>query len=145
MAMIACPECKKEISNKAPACPSCGAVAVPAKKKTSTLTWIILGLFVLGGIGAIFGDKEPSGPRTQTSLKAMASEPNITREAYNQISDGMTAGQVKAILGEPRSVSESAGPTGKMEMWHFQKTFGTSAVDITLIGGKVYQKNFTQL
>jgi len=52
VAMINCPECSKEISDKAQACPNCGApvdtastasIPVPSrKKKTHPITWLIL-------------------------------------------------------------------------------------------------------
>ncbi len=33
MALIECYECGKQISDKAPSCPSCGAPAMPPEKK----------------------------------------------------------------------------------------------------------------
>lgn len=45
MAMVACPECGKELSDAAPACPSCGKPNVKAQPKRSV--GILLGLGVL--------------------------------------------------------------------------------------------------
>ncbi len=54
MALVKCGECKREISDRAVACPQCGApldaqevVVVQRKKPTSVLTWIGTGLFAL--------------------------------------------------------------------------------------------------
>ncbi|MEY8689434.1 MAG: zinc-ribbon domain-containing protein [Leptothrix sp. (in: b-proteobacteria)] len=51
MALIACSECHKEISDKASACPHCGApvvsaTAAPTKKKTHPGTWAVLVLLI---------------------------------------------------------------------------------------------------
>ncbi len=53
MALVKCPDCGTQISTEAPACPKCGrprtaAPAGPVRKKTSTFTWVILGLIVFG-------------------------------------------------------------------------------------------------
>jgi len=76
MALIECKECGKSISDKAGACPNCGApiqqstmppVAetkpvsqpTPAPKKKRSILWYILGAIVLVGVlGAIFGPSE---------------------------------------------------------------------------------------
>lgn len=47
MALIKCKECGNEISTKAAACPKCGAVQ---PKRTSTFTWIIAIILVVGTI-----------------------------------------------------------------------------------------------
>lgn len=58
MALVACGECGKEVSDKAPACPGCGAPpAVQAgapplakvKRKTSPVTWVALVAVIAGG------------------------------------------------------------------------------------------------
>ncbi|MFV8816677.1 hypothetical protein [Haliea sp. E17] len=36
MALINCPECNKEVSDKAPACPGCGAPIVAAKESSGS-------------------------------------------------------------------------------------------------------------
>jgi len=66
MAMIECSECRKQISDKAAACPHCGAPVVsalssastltptasiqPLKKKTNPATWVVLALIVVAAI-----------------------------------------------------------------------------------------------
>lgn len=69
MALIKCKECGKEISDKAPACPHCGAPNKPKpdnKSSSGCLTVIIiLGVIgILGAIGQYGGSSsEPSTPR----------------------------------------------------------------------------------
>ena len=48
MALIKCKECGTEISSKAEICPKCGAAG---RKKTSMLTWLVAGFFILVFIG----------------------------------------------------------------------------------------------
>ncbi len=59
MALIQCPECQNQVSDKAPACPKCGApigsqpaspVEAAPKRRTSLTTW---GLSILVVVGAI--------------------------------------------------------------------------------------------
>jgi len=50
MALTHCKECNQQISNKAEACPHCGA-KVP--KKTSKVTWLVVGILAIGLIGAL--------------------------------------------------------------------------------------------
>lgn len=68
MALISCPECQHQMSDKAPTCPHCGApMAAPSspvqpppsappaaknesKKKTSPATWVVLLLIIAGAV-----------------------------------------------------------------------------------------------
>lgn len=93
MAMINCPECGKEISNKAESCPNCGAPignsnlqtpphnpvvqvhAEPQKKKGSCLktVLIVLGvIFLLGIIGSALGgnDEKEDDPEKTEQVEA---------------------------------------------------------------------------
>lgn len=81
MGLINCPECNKQVSDKAATCPQCGhPIATPKapapppmpppqpqqKKKTSPAAWgclVIIGIFVLGGI---LGKCGSSGTTTRT-------------------------------------------------------------------------------
>lgn len=51
MALINCPECKKEISDSVSACPHCGFVInekkKPKKKKKGCFTWVLLIIVIL--------------------------------------------------------------------------------------------------
>ncbi len=53
MGLVKCKECQAEISKKAKQCPKCGT---PAKKKTSIVTWLVLVLIVLWGVGIMNSD-----------------------------------------------------------------------------------------
>lgn len=58
MALIPCPECKKEISNKAASCPNCGCVI---KKKRSGCLSFILVLFLFTFVMSYFFYEKPTG------------------------------------------------------------------------------------
>jgi hypothetical protein len=63
MALVKCSACGSKISTEAVACPKCGhprsaAPSAPARKKTSTFTWIVVGLFVLGFISKCQVDRK---------------------------------------------------------------------------------------
>ena len=80
MALIKCPECGKEVSDKAATCPSCGTTI---KKKRSTIK-IILGVLILLGIIGAFagsndsGDKSGNKPVAADSQKAPQEEMSLT-------------------------------------------------------------------
>lgn len=70
----------------------------------------------------------------------------ITKENYDKIQKEMTAAQVREILGDPSRISENESlGAGKMEMWHYQTGFTMKAIDITIMNGNVYSKNWTDL
>lgn len=147
--LINCKDCGKEVSKKAKICPHCGA---KLKKKK-------IGLGVIVGIAALFiiisvvsnGSKTGSNNTPQKSVSTNDNtkkdkNEGITKETYDKIQKDMTKEQVEALLGKPTSVSESDTPgIGKMELYHYQKTFETKAITITFLDGKVYTKNWTQL
>jgi len=49
MALIACPECGKEFSDKAPACPGCGCPTQPNDGKQAEKQRLSKRIFLLGG------------------------------------------------------------------------------------------------
>ena len=56
MPLIACPECKRDVSDKASACPHCGnplsrAVTIEATGKGPKVVQLIGGVLMLAGIG----------------------------------------------------------------------------------------------
>lgn len=69
--LIKCKDCDREISKNAKTCPGCGA---KNKKKTSLLSWVILGLFVCFIIASANKGKE------------------ITQNAQQRVASGQTAG-----------------------------------------------------
>jgi hypothetical protein len=76
MALIACPECKAEVSSSAPQCPKCGYPiagrssprpgAVP-KPGPRGLGWLLL-LILLVIVGVVLGLTNPDEPRFRTEL-----------------------------------------------------------------------------
>ena len=98
MALLACSECGKEISDKASACPNCGAPLSASKetspisgavsppvsppqssKKSEKLKYIVLGIVIIAVISAFAGgedDKNPSEP----SQSAASSATNATEQ-----------------------------------------------------------------
>lgn len=53
MALIACQECKREVSTDAKSCPHCGAKIRPAKKSMSLAMKVLLGLLGIGILAAM--------------------------------------------------------------------------------------------
>jgi len=119
MAMKKCKECGKEISSKAKACPNCGAVL---KKKTSLVTYLVAGFFVLVFIGLILSLID-DGSTTSTKSGAGYQMPSIgsqivTFAEYNQIENGMSYRQVVGIIGaegEEMSRNKIEGVPGVVE------------------------------
>lgn len=146
--MKKCKWCQTEIEDKCKVCPQCGKDLRNWFAKHPVWS-VIIGLIVIGMV-ANAGKTTPTStsvanaPVVQEQSKP--SEPEITKEVYDTIKTGMTIEQVKAILGEPKSVSENeiAG-LGKTEMYHYQKGFSTTAIDVFFTNGKVSSKNWVKL
>ena len=139
MALKKCKECGAEISSSAKKCPQCG------KKQKSTGTIILGVILVIIGIGMLGGNT--SQITTDTTLSNTTTSTSIvTKENYDKIEEGMTKEEVKAILGEPTSISESDTPgVGKMELNHYQEPLKFIGIDIYFLNDKVYMKNYTEL
>jgi hypothetical protein len=73
MALIKCSECGKEVSNKADACPNCGAKV----KKASLITKIDGGFILLVVLGIVFSPNSPSTSTTSTSTDTSNSPSTI--------------------------------------------------------------------
>ena len=140
MVMKVCKDCGIEVSKSAKACPKCGK-----KIKHSGLR-IILGILVIViGCGLLAGDTSNTNTQ-QTSSTSAKSESVVTKSNYDKIEEGMTKEDVKEILGEPSSISESQTPgVGKMELNHYQESFEFKGIDIYYLDEKVYMKNWTEL
>lgn len=70
MALVKCKECGEEVSTKAKACPKCGA---KPPKKTSVITWIVLGLIVIGVFAANNSPAPSASPPSSNTPKNTAS------------------------------------------------------------------------
>ena len=79
--LIKCASCGAEISKNAKACPHCGE---PAPKKTSSFTWIVLILFVVGIFGSISSDISSSSSSTVSSQEKIAQQ-KIAKEQKAQL------------------------------------------------------------
>ena len=122
-------------------------------KGFSFLVNIIVTLIV---IAIIAGDEKSSSISSQhqsksvTEVKVESTTGKLSKQNYSKIKNGMTQAQVKEILGEPLSTTESEMPgLGKSDMWHFQDTSlltsSIEACDIFFTNGKVTMKNWTKL
>lgn len=77
MALMKCGECGGQVSSEAKACPACGAPPPDVPRKTSTLTWVLGGLFGVGVVSAVVneGDRPPPvAPRVALSPADQAAE-----------------------------------------------------------------------
>lgn len=138
MALKKCKECGAEISSSAKKCPKCG------KDLTHpVLRGVLLAILIIGVVGAAFG---PSDENTNTNTVSSSTTSVVSKENYDKIEKGMTEEQVKEILGEPASTSESETPgVGTMVLKHYQEALAFKAIDIYFLDGKVYMKNWTDL
>lgn len=103
MALIQCKECGRQISNKAPACPDCGA---PISKLSGKLAvWGIVGVVILGAVGILSNSNVAKNetPRTQTASAAET----LTCSQFTNIESPKTSPErfdvqiAAAIQGDP--------------------------------------------
>lgn len=139
MALKKCKECGAEISSSAKKCPHCG-------KKQKSSSAIIIGIIILVIGIAMVGTDTTQLSTDNTLSNTTSSTSVVTKENYDKIKEGMTKDEVKAILGEPTSISESETPgVGKMELNHYQEDFSFTGIYIYFLNDKVYMKNYAEL
>lgn len=87
MALIRCKECGTEVSDKAAACPKCGAPinpskpVAPAKKGMGCLSWIIAGFFALVVFVMVSNSvRQDTAPSTGASTATRTPSPSSTPE-----------------------------------------------------------------
>lgn len=138
MALKYCKECGTEVSSSAKKCPKCG------KDRTHpVLRAFLIAILIMGMIGAVVS---PSDETNTTETGTSTTTSVVTKENYDKIEKGMTEEQVKVILGEPESTSESETPgVGTMVLKHYQEPLTFKAIDVYFLDGKVYMKNWTDL
>ncbi len=95
MALTKCNECGTDISDKATACPKCGAPASKPKKKTGLLTWIFAAVIAFVAISALTANHNAASVSTQT---APAAKPGPTAQQKLEESDRMNAGALVLML-----------------------------------------------
>lgn len=71
MAINPCKECGGPVSDKAESCPMCGA---KQPKKTSVITWIVLGLIIFTVLIGVFGGSDTGTSNTNTSSSTKKEE-----------------------------------------------------------------------
>lgn len=132
MALTKCKECGAEVSNKAEACPKCGAKV----RKTYGCGTLILIFIVLAIFGSIFNGPEKQTSTTDTKTSQAAAEepltekgkkvkqkhPDWSNRVSNSVGDkkifiGMTDHQVIAAWGPPHKVNTTTGTYGSHEQW----------------------------
>jgi len=156
-----CPACGNSVSVQAISCPNCGH---PLKDPTSSpnpppqkrslakpllgcLFSIILFFVFIGMFGKYLGLESS---KEDTPAAENKQSKGVSKEAFNQIQKGWTQQQVRALLGNPDSETESETPAGKMQLWHFQNNKfmgfgGAEAITIFFLNGKVDNKTWTKL
>lgn len=91
MSMVKCKECSAQISDSAATCPQCGA---KLPKKTSKLTWAVVGTIGVVAIAAIAGRSDPiPATKPQQTAKAQPSPESrqvaLAREGATVIREAM--------------------------------------------------------
>jgi hypothetical protein len=120
-------------------------------KKFFKIALGIVGGFVALGIiiGVVSGGGSSEPRKTTTPMNQEAPKAEVvSQENFDKIvqgdsvtgEGGMTIDEVKAILGEPDSTSESQSGDLKMEMYSWTKNFKT--ISVTFSNGKVSYKGF---
>lgn len=119
MALISCSECGKEISDKATACPHCGAPninapttqpshadSVPEPKKGGVLKWILgipVGLLVVMlTIGSIVGNTPEGKERSRERDKIAACWELQAKKSFDPSTARIAAGLCERLEGEFR-------------------------------------------
>lgn len=112
MALITCPDCGKEFSDAAPACPHCGRPrTVPLLKRQYSLSGCLgvgcLGLIVISVIGSLAGkgisDSSTSARVFSTPAAPAYQAPQLELQSWNWHTEygyAIAEGRVKNISGE---------------------------------------------
>lgn len=111
MSLIRCPECGKEVSDQAPVCPGCGKPlanhnngnVAKSKKKRGCLTFFLVIVFILVGIGAlvaIFGQKNIKTNTKTSSTKLSVINESVPESNTQGESDGRTTKGTSGVIGD---------------------------------------------
>ena len=98
MALKPCHECGKQISTTAKACAHCGA---PPEKKTSTVTWAVLALIVIGVAMSAFTPSATVAPPIPKTPEEIAAEAASEARFQKTV---LVAASIKKSMREPESV-----------------------------------------
>ena len=82
MALIACHECKHEVSTEAKTCPNCGAKVRPQKKPMSSTMKVLLGLLGVGFLASVMveGNKKEETKNAEEQRVASMTPEQQTKE-----------------------------------------------------------------
>jgi hypothetical protein len=137
MALIACPSCSNQVSDQAAACPKCGhplrappkppvqAAAVQPKKKTGCLTYLLVGIGALIGIGMCSSAINGGSHRSAATATA-ATTPPASASGNPASAPAQQAAASPPIKESCAELAKSFGPGSKLsdlqkdELW---KTF----------------------
>jgi len=143
-----CPKCQEEIQLNAKKCKHCGADLRNWLIRHKIITLVLL-ILALGIIGQALnkGSNLSKNPSPVSGNKPTADQSQkITKEKCQTIKTGLTSEQVKNILGEPKSISESeAVGIGKFTIWNFTEGLSFQACTIRFSNGQVIATTWTDL
>lgn len=108
MSLIKCRECGTEISDKASACPKCGA------KLGRKVSWVGIALVVFIGVFAY----RCSSLQVARNRVAVPDKPTVAAVPGGGVAIGMTAAQVLASTwGKPKDINRTTRASGVHEQW----------------------------
>lgn len=157
MSLIKCPECGKDISDKAQSCPNCGYVLnnfsckneddiskVKTGKKTGLFVFAFIFVFAIAsGTAYILFFSQHINNNIQKEISGVSSEQDyITLDEYNQIEIGMSYDDVIKITGSPGIISSETELQGYKTLiitWYGNGIAGSNA-NVTFTNNEVTGK-----
>lgn len=165
---VACPKCKGDIPNNAEKCKHCGSSTSGnwfSRHKIATAIIIVIVLAIaskdqLQKQKDLEEDKKPetniinvvpettepeTTPETTKKPEVVNTTSKITKENCDLITAGMSGEEVKAILGEPSSKSQSEiEGLGTSDYWMFQEGLNFKSCAVSLTNNSVTSKTWTE-
>lgn len=165
MSLIKCPECQKEISDTAIACPNCGCPIAnktePSNNKANVFyrlynkirydnnVLFMIGVILILIMCGIFAkcSKSPAQPTAQSQYTSQPQRynidniiPGVTQENYNIIQEGMTLSEVTSILGSNCVHTEEIGTVFATAVEYGWCINSVVHIEILFVDDKVYSK-----
>lgn len=140
-----CPKCSEDVQKKAKKCKHCHADIRNWFMKHKIISFFLI-ILLIGAFGAAGGTNTSKTSSTTSQSENTKKVSKITKENCNLIKSGMKTVQVKEILGEPSTTSESStAGLGTSELLHYQEAFSLKACSVTVVNGSVFSKSWTEL